>query len=381
MHVPRDRDQGMPTVDALPVCDSESADRDGPTAPPVEVLAARGAPPSAGGGEEDVDAAKCAESPDAGSETSCGSFNSRAAEPKGGDEDEAGSDSASHSVTGEAGENCNSESQGQGLWTHFNGRASEDVFPSDISRNDQQPVKRKLENRAYVPEHVSYQHRLKSLALDLEVLEEVQQKSSPELRWDDHETSVTIHSAVNLLKNQVAVLEYNKMIAEAGLPQKGVKAKLRAVGDRVQRFVAGSTPVAEQAALPDHSAHSQTSNHSAPASSRQVRICAPQFAVSMEDCEMHIFARPTGERDDPTLEESHGGGAGGIMPYSKRAPRSEPSDDSLCGITIISKPPCGDGKDASQGGICSIASSARTACCAGCLAAAFAMAECLAGGD
>ena len=321
-----------------------------------------------GGGEQDLDAAQRAESPDAESEVSSGSLSSRAAEPEGGHEDEAGSDSASHS---EARETCNSESQGQGLWTHFNGRASDDVFPSD---------KRKLESRAYVPEHVSYQHRLKSLALDLEVLEEVQQKSSPELRWDDPETSVTIHSAVNLLKNQVAVLEYNKMMAEAGAPQQGVKARLRAVGDRVHRFVAGSTPVAEQAALPDHSAHSQTSSHSAPASSRQVRICAPQFAVSMEDCEMHIFARPTGERDDPSLEESDGV-AGRIMPYSKRAPRSEPSDDSLCGITIISRPPCGDGKDASQGGICSVARSARTACCAGCLAAAFAIAECLAGGD
>jgi len=231
---------------------------------------------------------------------------------------------------------------------------------------------RKHEHRPYVPEDEpeAYKHRLRSLALDLEALEQVQQKSSPELQWDDHDTSVTIHSAVNLLKNQVSVLEYNKKMAEAAAPPKGIKAKLLAAGDRVQRLVVGSPPADEPAPL-DVSAHSQLGEH------RHVRICPPEMQVSMDqqpDYEMHMFARCTGEPDDPTPPERRTTGA--IQPYQRRAVKAEESEDSIFGAITIIGDPCGGGCGKS-----STATTIRAACCAACATGCWFLVECLGGGD
>jgi len=176
---------------------------------------------------------------------------------------------------------------------------------------------------------------------------------------------VTIHSAVNLLKNQVSVLEYNKRMAEAAAPPKGIKAKLRAAGDRVQRLVVRSP--ADEPAPPDSSSLSQA------AELRQVRICPPEMQVSMDlepDCEMHMFARRTGEPDDPMPPGRRAPGA--IQPY-QRAPKKESSDDSMCdAITIIGNP-CGGEKSSTA--------TIRAACCAASAAACWAVLECIGGGD
>ena len=52
--------------------------------------------------------------------------------------------------------------------------------------------------------------RLASAFLDLEALEAIQERSSPNVDWDDYENSVLIHSAVNTLRNNVAALKLNE---------------------------------------------------------------------------------------------------------------------------------------------------------------------------
>ena len=48
------------------------------------------------------------------------------------------------------------------------------------------------------------EQRMKSLATDLQVLEELQLRVCPELVWDDFDGAVLVHSATNALRNEMA---------------------------------------------------------------------------------------------------------------------------------------------------------------------------------
>lgn len=64
------------------------------------------------------------------------------------------------------------------------------------------------------------------MTADLEVLVQIQSRK-PTLDWHDDD-ALMVHSAVNMLKNEIAVLQYNKQAAERPAPKDTVGATLRA---------------------------------------------------------------------------------------------------------------------------------------------------------
>ena len=84
-------------------------------------------------------------------------------------------------------------------------------------------------------------HRIKSLARDLEAVEQIRDKM-PVLDWGDHDV-VLVHSAANMLHNELNVLRKSRCAREgAGLSlgiftSSRVKAALRSAGHRALRSV------------------------------------------------------------------------------------------------------------------------------------------------
>ena len=85
--------------------------------------------------------------------------------------------------------------------------------------------------------------RLRRLSGDLEVLEQMQ-RQRPTLEWDDYDT-ILVHSAVNMLKNEVSALQCISKLkcaqcaapAEAQTLAAKVKASLRSAGHRTSKLM------------------------------------------------------------------------------------------------------------------------------------------------
>ena len=85
--------------------------------------------------------------------------------------------------------------------------------------------------------------RLRRLSGDLEVLEQIQ-RQRPTLEWDDYDT-ILVHSAVNMLKNEVLALQCISKLectqcaapAEAQTLAAKVKASLRSAGHRTSKLM------------------------------------------------------------------------------------------------------------------------------------------------
>jgi hypothetical protein len=90
-----------------------------------------------------------------------------------------------------------------------------------------------------VPSNVErIDQRLRRLKQDLEPMERVQQRA-PDLCWEDSD-NVQIHSVINMLRNEIAALEYSRSIAADAVASQTCfgrfKGAIRATRARVSRL-------------------------------------------------------------------------------------------------------------------------------------------------